>query len=172
MNPNADDPKQLSPAMAVLQAAQRHHVSMTAMADPKASLLLAGALVTAALALLAPQRPVALGLFATALATAVCSILAMMPRMLVLRGPGREKEVNLLFCGHFADMQEDEYVALLKERLASPEAAMEALARDLFQMGILVHQKKFRFLGHAYTICILGLLATAVLAVLGWAQLI
>jgi hypothetical protein len=107
------------------------------------------------------------GLFATGLATAIFAILAVMPRMLVLRGPDKKKEVNLLFCGHFADMQEDDYVAKMQALLATPDQAVEALTRDLFQMGILVHQKKFRFLGHAYTVCVTGLLLTALLALLG-----
>jgi hypothetical protein len=161
-----------SPAIAVLQTAQHHHVSMTAMADQKASLLLAAALLTAALSLAAPHRPVAVALFATGLGTAFFAILAMMPRMLVLRDAERNKEVNLLFCGHFSDMQEDDYVAKVKALLVSPEDAVEALSRDLFQMGILVHQKKFRFLGHAYTVCVLGLMLTAALAFLGRMHLI
>ena len=161
-----------SSALAVLQTAQRHHVSMTAMADQKASLLLAASLLTAALALAAPHRPAAVALFVTGLGTALFAIMAMMPRMLVLRGADKKKEVNLLFCGHFSEMQEDDYVANMKQLLASPEGAVEALTRDLFQMGILVHQKKFRFLGHAYTVCVLGLILTALLALLGRLHLI
>ena len=69
-------------------------------------------------------------------------------------------------------MQEDDYVARVKALLASPEGAVEALSRDLFQMGMLVHQKKFRFLGHAYTVCVLGLLVTGLLALLGRVHLI
>ena len=84
-----------------------------------------------------------------------------------LSGMDRKKEVNLLFCGHFSEMQEEDYVAKVKELLASPEGAVEALTRDLYQMGVLVHQKKFRFLGNAYTVCALGLLLTALLALLG-----
>ena len=162
----------VSSALAVLQTAQRHHVSMTAMADQKASLLLAGSLLTVAVTVVGPHRPVDIALFGTALVTAVFAILAVMPRMLVLRGADRKKEVNLLFCGHFSEMQEDDYVAKMKDLLASPEGAVEALSRDLFQMGILVHQKKFRFLGHAYTVCVLGLLVTGLLALLGRVHLI
>ncbi len=169
---SATNPNEVSAAIAVLQTAQRHHVSMTAMADQKASLLLAGSLVTAGLALVGPHRPADVALFGTALGTALLAILAMMPRMLVLRDADRRKEVNLLFCGHFSEMQEDDYVAKVKDLLASPEGAVEALSRDLFQMGILVHQKKFRFLSHAYTCCALGLLMTALLALLGRLQLI
>lgn len=164
---SATNSNDVSSALAVLQTAQRHHVSMTATADLKASLLLAGSLLTAAFAVAAPHSPAAIALFGTGLGTALFTILAMMPRMLVLRGTDRKKEVNLLFCGHFSEMQEDDYVAKVKELLASPEGAVEALSRDLFQMGVLVHQKKFRFLSNAYTFCALGLLLTALLAVVG-----
>ncbi len=168
-NSNSND---VTPALTVLQTAQRHHVSMTAMADQKASLLLAGSLLMMALTLQGPHRPVGVALFGTGLGTAVFAIMAMMPRMLVLRSKDRKKEVNLLFCGHFAEMQEEDYVAKMKDLLASPEGAMEALTRDLFQMGLLVHQKKFRFLGYAYTFCMLGLLLTGALAALGRMHLI
>jgi hypothetical protein len=161
-----------SPALAAIEAAQRHHVSMTAMADQKASILLAASLITMALSLVPAHRPTEVGLFATALGTALFCIMAMMPRMLILRGPDSKKEVNLLFCGHFSEMQEDDYVASLKASLATEDDALDAMARDLFQMGMLVHQKKFRFLGYAYTVCLLGLLLTGVLAVLCRAHVI
>lgn len=169
---SAANSNDVSSALAVLQTAHRHHVSMTSMADQKASLLLVGSLLAAAFALVAPHRPVAVALFGTGLGTALLAILAMTPRMLVMRGADRKKEVNLLFCGHFSEMQEEDYVAKIKELLALPEQAVDALSRDLFQMGILIHQKKFRFLSNAYTCCALGLLLTALLALLGRLHLI
>jgi hypothetical protein len=162
----------VSPALAALQAAEHHHVSMTATADLKASILLATSLATVALTLAAAHRPAVVGLFATGLGTAFFCILAMMPRTLILRGADSKTEVNLLFCGHFSGMQEEDYVSKVKGLLATPEATVEALSRDLFQMGLLVHQKKFRFLGHAYTVCLLGLMLTALLAFLGRTGLI
>ena len=167
--PSSSDP---SPAFAAIELSQRQHVSMTAMADQKASILLAASLVTMAVTLAATHRPTMVALFATALGTAVFAILAMMPRMLILRGSDSKKEVNLLFCGHFSEMQEDDYVAKIKETLSTEAGALDAMARDLFQTGLLVHQKKFRFLGYAYTVCLLGLLVTGLLAVLGRAQVI
>jgi uncharacterized integral membrane protein len=162
----------VSPALAAIQTAQRHHVSMTAMADQKASILLAASLITMALTLAAEHRPATVALFATGLGSAVFAVMAMMPRMLVLRNADAKTEVNLLFCGHFSDMAEEDYVEKLKALLATPESTLDALSRDLFQMGLLVHQKKFRFLGYAYTVCLLGLLVTALLALLGRAHLI
>lgn len=164
---NETDSSDPSSAIAALQAAQRHHVSMTAMADQKASLLLAASLLVLGLLLPSGFRHLSvMVLGATAVGTAVCAILALTPRMVVLRDPKSGSEVNLLFCGHFANFSEEDYVARLRTALLSPSDVVDALARDLFQMGLLVHQKKFRFLGFAYTVCLFGLGATVLGAVL------
>lgn len=162
-------PTDSTAAIQVLRAAQQHHVSMSAMADVKASFLLAAGLIT--LAITGPQAvhdPHQFGLIAlavTSLLVAVMSGQALMPRLLMLREPDDKPELNLLFCGHFAQLGEDEYVAKLKDILSTSESAVDALARDVFQMGIILHQKKFRHLGRAYGICVTGLVITGIAAV-------
>jgi len=144
-------------ALQVLRTAHQHHVSMGAMADLKGSLLLASSLVVFALALShAPAWPF-LVLAASALAVAITSVLALTPRMLVMREAGDKPEVNLLFCGHFTDLSEEKYVAQLRDLLGSDQSSQDALARDLYQMGLILHQKKFRHLATAYTVALLGL---------------
>lgn len=156
-------------ALTVLRAAQRHHFSMNAAADLKASLLLAAALIV--LAITGPQAvhdPGQYGLIALALTSLLVAIMAvktLMPRLLVLREPDDKMELNLLFCGHFAHLGEDEYVDKVKSMLATGEGAVEALARDVFQMGIILHQKKFRQLAHTYSVCTLGLVVSGLAAV-------
>lgn len=156
-------------AIAVLRTAQQHHVSMSAMADVKASFLLATSILT--LAITGPQAvndPHQYGLIAlavTALLAAVLSAQALMPRMLMLREANDKPELNLLFCGHFAQMGEDEYVAKIKDLVSTDEGAVDALARDVFQMGIILHEKKLWLLSRAYAVCFFGLIATAVAAV-------
>lgn len=162
-------PADTATALTVLQAAQRHHVNMSAMADVRASFLLAASLLT--LAITGPQAvhdPDQYGLIAlaiTSLLAGILSAMALMPRLLMLREPDNRPALNLLFCGHFASLGEDDYVERIKKLLATGEGAVDALARDVFQMGILLHQKKFRHLGHAYTTCVIGLIASAVAAV-------
>jgi hypothetical protein len=73
--------------------------------------------------------------------------------------------LNLLFCGHFSRLGEDDYVAQIKKVLETGEGAVDALARDVFQMGMLLHQKKFRHLGHAYSAMFIGLIVSGIAAV-------
>ena len=156
-------------ALKVLHAAQQHHVSMSAMADVKASFLLATSIIT--LALTGPQAvhdPKQGGLIALAVTSLLVGSLAsraLMPRLLMLREPDRKPELNLLFCGHFAQLGEDDYVNRIKKALSDGDGAVDALARDVFQMGMILHQKKFRHLGYAYTVCFGGLIASAIAAI-------
>ena len=156
-------------AIAVLHAAQQHHVNMSAMADVKASFLLMTSILT--LAIIGPQAvhdPQQFGLIALALTSLLVGIFAaqaLMPRLLMLREPDNKPELNLLFCGHFSQLGEDDYVARITKILDTGEGAVDALARDVFQMGMLLHQRKFRHLGHAYTVCFIGLIVSGVAAV-------
>ncbi len=162
-------PADLTSALTVLKAAQQHHVNMSAMADVRASFLLMTSILT--LAITGPQAvhdPHQFGLIAlalTSLAVGILASLALMPRLLMLREPDNRPALNLLFCGHFAQLGEDDYVARVRKLLATSEDAVDALARDVFQMGILLHQKKFRHLGHAYTTCVIGLIISGIAAV-------
>ena len=161
-------PSEVSHSIEALKAAQNHHVSMTAMADQKASLLLGASLIALAVVLSRVGHSAVhysrYALALTALGTALFATLALMPRMLVLRDSKSNREVNLLFCGHFSSLNEEEYVERMRQTIGTPGGAVEALTRDLFQMGLLVHQKKFRFLGYAYTFLLLGLLVTGAAA--------
>jgi Family of unknown function (DUF5706) len=144
-------------ALLVLRTAHQHHSSMGAMADVKASFLLAASLLVFALAI-SGGKTMPLGvLTVAALATAIAATLALTPRVLVMREGADQAEVNLLFCGHFSEMDEAQYVTRLRDLLGSEQSAQDALARDLYQTGLILHQKKFRHLATAYTVALLGL---------------
>src|SRR5262245_10880598 len=95
-------------ALAVLQSAQQHHVSMSAMADVKASFLLMTSVITLAItgpqAVNDPQQFGIVALALTSLVVGICAALALMPRLLMLREADNNPELNLLFCGHFAQL--------------------------------------------------------------------
>lgn len=156
-------------AFEVLRAAHDHHVSMGALADVKASLLVLASLIT--LAIVGPQAvndPKQYGIVAlavTSLLVAITALKALMPRLLTLRQRNYQPELNLLFCGHFAQLTENDYLTRLGKEFAKPSAALDALAKDVFQMGIILHQKKFRNLSHACSLCVFGLVVSAVAAV-------
>ena len=155
----------------VIRAAQAHHLAIGAMADVKASFLLAASFIT--LAMIVPQavhdvkQHTLLVLSVTALLSALFAIKALAPRLLVLRQGNRAPELNLLFCGHFADLDENDYVERLRTALSTDDGAFDTIARDLYQMGLILHHKKQKAVAIAYTVCVIGLIATASSAMIG-----
>jgi hypothetical protein len=168
MSPDGSAPS-LRPGLQALRTAHSHHLVLTAMADQKASLMLVGALLTLTFCLAdvtrAPHAYPFMVLGVTALGVALCALKALTPRILMLTRDDSQPEVNLLFCGHFCVMGENEYVAKLREELDNEEAAFDMLARDLYQLGLVLHQKKLRAVAMAITVAMFGLVATAVTAV-------
>ena len=57
-------------------------------------------------------------------------------------------------------MEEDDYLEQLTERLRSDEGIYVTMARDIYQNGVVLARKKYRLLGYAYRIFLLGLIAS------------
>ena len=85
--------------------------------------------------------------------------IAVMPT--IVSGPqNRSGERNLMFFGGFADMSEAEYVEEMLDRLADQPRFLEMVARDVYQNGQVLAHKKYRLLRWAYSIFIVGLVAS------------
>jgi hypothetical protein len=166
-------PASTNTTLQVIRAAQSHHLAISAMADVKASFLLAASLIT--LAMVIPQavhdvkQHTLLALSITAFLSSLFAIKALAPRLLVLRQGNRAPELNLLFCGHFADLDENDYVQRLVAALSTDDGAIDTISRDLYQMGLILHHKKQKAVATAYTVCVIGLIATATVAMIGMA---
>ena len=63
---------------------------------------------------------------------------------------------NLLFFGHFADLPEHEYIQHVREILDAEENVYEAMTRDIYQMGKVLHKRKYPLLGWSYRVLVLG----------------
>lgn len=160
-----EDESRLSPQyIHVLRTAQQLHLTLSQMADQKASILMGATFVIFTIAIgqtrggMMPPLPLAiLGGFAF-----VSAILAMFTVMPVI-GPNKLKQdapPNLLFFGSFTTMSETEFVAELKQRLATDPGIIETMARDLYQNGQVLKRKKYRMLGWAYRVFLVGLVAS------------
>jgi hypothetical protein len=87
---------------------------------------------------------------------------------IIHRGPSQHGERNLMFFGGFADMSEKEYVEEMLDRLADQPKFLEMVARDVYQNGQVLAHKKYRLLRWAYSIFIVGLVASvAAIAITG-----
>ena len=156
-------------AVHLARTSQQMTMQLSQMADQKASILMGATFVVFTLAV--GQARAGVGAFAmplTILATfsflsALLAVSAVLPR--VGRAPpalvrdGKDHS-NILFFGRFAEMEEDEFIAAVKARMRSEEDLYESMLRDAYQNGLILARRKYRFLGHAYRLFVVGLTLT------------
>ncbi|MEO0852295.1 MAG: Pycsar system effector family protein [Cyanobacteria bacterium J06648_11] len=152
----------------LLRTAQQHHVQLSAMADRKAGILIGSSFVVLAIVLTELQRgtlPLPLMIFALfTFVAAGLSVLAVIPRLGNCRA--QENQFNTLFFGHFAHLSEGEYCDRMFNILKSEEQVYRAFIRDIYQMGKVLYEKKYRYLTYSYRTFMAGLCATLVAVLL------
>ena len=135
-------------------------VQLSAMADQKASILMGAAFVIFTIAIghsdgrSAPLPLLILG--AAAFLSAVCAVLAILPAVRY----ARRAPLNLMFFGSFTQLGEEEYIERLVAQLGSEDTIYRTMARDIYQNGTVLAHKKYRLLGWAYRIFLVGLTAS------------
>jgi hypothetical protein len=150
-------------AIHVVRTAQQIHVQLSAMADQKASILMGATFVIFTITIgqahgTTPPLPLLI-LGGAAFLAAVCAVLAIVPATRLKRREGR---LNLLFFGSFAALGEDEYLDRVTAILHDEEECYRAMALDMYQNGLVLARKKYRMLGYAYRIFLLGMTASLV----------
>ena len=152
-------------AVQAVRTASQAHYHLSAMADRKASMMMGASFVVFTISVSQattrghlPLAIMVLGI--SAFLSAICSAVAVMPS--ILGGRNYKGQRNLMFFGGFADMDEDEYVAEMMDRLADQQKFLEMVARDVYQNGQVLGRKKYRLLTVAYSIFIVGLIASVV----------
>jgi hypothetical protein len=144
----------------VIRTAQQIHVSLSQMADQKANMLLAATFVIFTIAIgqvreMAEPLPLLI-LGGAAFCSAICAVLAVLPAA-DYRGEG---PINLLFFGSFSQLSEAEYLDRVIDTITDEEAAYRLMLTDLYQNGRVLERKKYRLLGWAYRIFLIGLIAS------------
>ena len=148
-------------AVYALRTTQQHHVQLSLMADHKANMLIGATFIVFTLAigqsrsgdLSLPLLILAIAAFASAGLAAIAVMPATQPR--------GDSPPNMLFFGGFNSMTEDEFInRLLDHEFESQETTYRAMLRDIYQMGIILGRKKYRYLGWAYRVFLVGLTLT------------
>ena len=151
----------------LIRQTRAHHVQLSVMADLKANMLLTIASVV--LSLTVPQlgklayRDAAITLLIFCLLTIVLAASVAMPTAPALFRRKRDTAagtINLLFFGHFVDLDYPEYLTRMMDTLADPERVYEAQIREIYQLGQFLAKKKYRVLRLAYVTFIVGLIAS------------
>jgi hypothetical protein len=147
-------------AVHLVRTVQLIHVQLSAMADQKASILMGATFVIFTVAIAEAQSATAplplLILGAAAFLSAVLAVLSILPAT-HYRKLGSD---NLLFFGSFTQLSQDEFVARLSQRLRSEEDMYRTMLLDLYQNGVVLERKKYRLLGYAYRVFLVGLSAS------------
>lgn len=151
-------------AVHLMRTAQLNGLTHARMADQKASILLGATFLVFSLSItraLTGEVPVALSVLAGfSFASSLCAVMAVLPSVSRPKGGKNPARSNLLFFGHFAWRDEEEWTADLLEALETDESVFRTMAHDLYQNGQVLQAKKFRYLSTAYRLFVAGLVVT------------
>lgn len=147
----------------LLRTVQQHHVQLSGMADQKASILIAASLVVLTIIFgRTGTDELSLTLVVLAaftLASSFFAALAVLPRC--QPSAGRSHKFNLFFFGSFSQLSEREFNSAMMETLANDRAALDAAINDIYQLGSVLFLGKYRYLGWAYRLFLVGIACTA-----------
>ncbi len=168
--PRQGEPEYAPQAVQAIRTATLVNLTLSQMADQKASMLIGAALVVFTIALgqlpEAGQVPPALLVLATfSFLTALLSVAVVMPSVGVPRAaPDTE---NLMFFGAFTQLDEAEFTERVLNRLHTDDAMFRMMLRDIHQNGLVLRRKKYRLLAIAYRTMLAGMVLSAAVLVIG-----
>lgn len=149
-------------AIHTLRTAQGATLTLSQMADQKASMLMGASFVVFSLAVgrsltgevAWPLAILALFAFLSALFAAI----AVMPSIAQPRNQAVPS--NRLFFGHFANRDEGQWANEVLAELHDDERLFRLMLHDLYQNGQVLQRRKYRYLGYAYRLFVTGLVVT------------
>lgn len=155
----------------LLRTAQINNLTLSQMADQKASILIGATFVVFSLAitrLMGSEITYAtLSLAVTAFFSSMLAVLAVLPA--TAKADVKDPNFNILFFGHYSAMEEEEWKENLLKQFGTDEAVYRAMMRDIYQNGMILHRKKYRNLSLAYRTFLGGLFVTISIYVIEFA---
>ena len=151
----------------LLMAANQTNMTLSEMADSKASILLGASFVVFSLSIgsLAEGKinvPMLVLTLFSFIAT-IFGVLTVRPnRMRRSKTPLTGPKVNILYFGSYIDCPREEYVDEVMRVLSSEEETYRRLARDLWDHGHILRDNKYRWLYWSFTFFLYGMVVTAV----------
>lgn len=151
----------------LLIAANSTNMTLSEMADSKASILLGASFVVFSLSIGSIAEGKAnfplLVLTSFSFVATLFGVMCVRPnRMRKSKLPVPGKKVNILFFGSYIDCPREEYVDEVMRVLSSEEETYRRLARDLWDHGHILRDDKYRWLYWSFTFFLYGMMVTAV----------
>ena len=149
-------------AIHLLRTVTGVNMSLSQMADQKASMLMGATFVVFTISVSQASRgnfPLSLMLLALfAFVSAMFAIAAVVPK---IGGVNRAApSANVLFFGVFAQLDEQTFINRVLDELGDDARIYRLMLRDIHQNGRVLQRKKYRFLSYAYRIFQVGLCVT------------
>lgn len=141
---------------ALLRTTQQHHVSLSVMADTKASIVITVSSIVLTLSLGKWNDPdlrySVLTLDAFTLLALLLAVLAVLPKYRPWKLTTTELPVgfNLLFMGHFSELSRERFLAEIARSLKTDGSVYCAMANDIYSLGSYLAHHKYRYLRLAY----------------------
>ncbi len=166
--PAQSRPRAFSPhAIHLVRTVTQANLTLSQMADQKASLLMGATFVVFTISVSQASRgqfPLSLLVLAAfAFVSAMLAVAAVVPKVGGSAGapdPSGASRRNLLFFGVFARMDEDDFADAILDQLGSDEQVFRTMLRDIHQNGLVLQRKKYRYLGYAFRTFQIGLSLT------------
>ncbi len=146
----------------LVRTAQTQTLSLSSMADNKASILIGATFVVFSMSVTQLFGDGAtmsvLALAATAFFSSLFAVLSVIPS--VPEAPKDKRLFNYLFFGHYTSMETDEWIEDILDKFETDETLFRTMLTDIHQGGQVLAKKKYRYLNYAYRIFIWGVFIT------------
>jgi len=151
----------------MLRTAQQHHVQLSLMADQKANFLLSASFVLLSiLSVYIAQGKMSLTLLYIGLVLAIAATFAVLTVSPRFKAEQTNVDDNPLFFGNFAHLSFDEFYGKIESKMESDEEVYKAMSKDIYSIGQVLNNKKYRYLNHSYRVFYFGILLFPVIAII------
>jgi hypothetical protein len=154
-------------AIHLVRTSQQINLMLSQMADTKASILMGATFLVFTISVGQASNgtmPLALGVLALfAFISAMCAVFAVLPSVSSPTSARlNDGKPNKLFFGYFTHMDEDAWTESILDELHADETVFRTMLHDVYQNGLVLQRKKYKFLAYAYKSFMIGLTLTAI----------
>jgi len=153
-------------AVSVMQNTKAYHMHLTVLSDQKANIVIAASSIIISVFFSQLSRFDGLLLYALLIITvfttcallfAILSVSPVMNKAQTKMDPSSPK-FNPLFFGHYSDIDIETYTKHMTDILKDQDKLYEAMILDLYQMGVVLKDQKFKYLNWSYRLFFIGIL--------------
>jgi len=153
----------------MLRTTQQYHFQLSMMADQKANIIIAATSILFTISLFNFNfKEMLWGFVVLAFFSLIALIYAILAVYPSYEGRKKDKvhgiqDTNLLFFGHFTQFSFDEYSEAMHDLMQSSESIYQAQIKNLYQLGQILINRKYKFLKYSYRFFFIGLILSVIL---------